>query len=599
MALFVASAFVGNAGAQTSPNSGVEVTEGDFYIYNLGASRYLAKGSSYGTHTTVDGAGTVVAISAVDGAYLIHFDGIAADAYLGNGGWVDCNSTRTDYSTYTFESVSLDGYTNVYKLKADNGGNYLYWSGGEGRYGNEALVGDITEIAELSTYWILIPKTTRENLANASSATPVDVTYYVTDPDMERDANADGQASSYWKGDFIKNFTAQEKCTANFLEKWAGQWVSNTSTTASSPYKLKDYKAYQSLPTLPNGKYKLTISATAVNQDDATLEITGVYVYADDRQVPVSAANDYSLDFIVDGQSAGEIGVKTVSTTANWVKMDNVRLAFYGTLLKHDAVAFNSGMELAANVWYSYNVAQDTEFNIVAGTDLNNIVYITSDGAILTEEAEANAKEAFTSTQTLAAGTYYFKSSTAQTLSITPNVLPTTVTLSATEINLNAASNTVELTATVGETGAPQDVVWTSTNADVATVVNGVVTGVTPGTTVVRATAYGYDDVYAEAIVTVTYPETSVPEPEYVNDGAKRSYYIYEDNLIKNGSFEYPNGFYGWLAAKNSALSSSKFEIVTDGGNKYLKAKAHGGSTDAGSIGTGWTIEAGKTSVYG
>jgi len=76
------------------------------------------------------------------------------------------------------------------------------------------------------------------------------------------------------------------------------------------------------------------------------------------------------------------------------------------------------------------------------------------------------------------------------------------------------------------------------------------------------------------------------------------TYVLTSDNLISNPRFE--EGFAGWTDATSSAaeLSSSYFSLIQSGGiddSQYLVGTTNQGSSSAGSIGTGWSIEAGKT----
>ena len=185
------------------------------------------------------------------------------------------------------------------------------------------------------------------------------------------------------------------------------------------------------------------------------------------------------------------------------------------------------------------------------------------------------------------------------------NYVPTpavnSVTLDKTSIELNASSNSATLTATVGPEGVSQTVVWTSSDENVATVKDGEVTGVAPGTATIRATAYGYDAIYAEATVTATYPEFETPTSDEVVSGPEKSVVNYGQNQIKNGAFSYGNGLYGWTDGQNPGkqLTADNFDIVTEDGNSYLRSKNHNGAGGAGSIGTAWPIENGKTYVFG
>ena len=94
-----------------------------------------------------------------------------------------------------------------------------------------------------------------------------------------------------------------------------------------------------------------------------------------------------------------------------------------------------------------------------------------------------------------------------------------------------------------------------------------------------------------------TYPETVVPS--YLNDGPTRTVYNLDDNLIKNGSFEYPNGYYGWKNGANGDMAAADFDIVANGENHYLRAKESQGADNAKSICTAWEIESGKKYTFG
>ena len=178
-------------------------------------------------------------------------------------------------------------------------------------------------------------------------------------------------------------------------------------------------------------------------------------------------------------------------------------------------------------------------------------------------------------------------------------VTPTGITLDKTEVTLTATDNSVTLTPTFDPENATTTVTWTTSDANIATVADGVVTGVAPGTATITVASTLNADVKATCTVTVSYPETEVASDDYVNEGAKRTVVSYGDNLIKNGAFEYPNSFYGWTTGSGVAMSADNFELITEENNHYIKAKGHTGAGDVNSIGTGWAIEAGKTYVFG
>jgi len=338
-AALVAGALGFEAQAQSTPTAGVEAAIGDYYIYNLGAGLYLNLGSSYTTHSTVDGAGCVITISGETDAYQLHFAGIDSNSYMGNGGWVDCSTTRDDYSTFAFEPVSVDGYSNVYKIKANNGGSYLYWAGGSGIWGNEAVFGtDNTD----AYYWLLIPQATRESTAGASVSNPIDVTYLIKNPDHEQFANVK------WSGDYSYQNNGSTGTQANFFERWTGTW--NTTAGSGEGGTLYDDDVYQTLASLPAGKYQLSMSAFATQQSDETLEITGVTMYAgEESSVTIGAHQNYTLGFTATGGDV-KIGVKIASTNANWVVADKTRLYYLGADLSILIEAYNKAVEAAQAV---------------------------------------------------------------------------------------------------------------------------------------------------------------------------------------------------------------------------------------------------------
>ena len=76
---------------------------------------------------------------------------------------------------------------------------------------------------------------------------------------------------------------------------------------------------------------------------------------------------------------------------------------------------------------------------------------------------------------------------------------------------------------------------------------------------------------------------------------------LLSDNLISNPGFE--KGLSGWTDATASAaqLSSDNFMVVATGGidnSKYLVGTKNASASAAGSIGTGWSVESGKTYCF-
>ena len=438
-------------------HTGTTVSTGDFYIFNLGSGKYLNQGSSYGTHTTVDGAGQSITISGTTDAYQLHFSKVAGDAYLGNGGWVDCSPTREDYSTWTFEPINQAGFNNVYKLKANKGGNYLYWNGGRDDYGDEAIVGDASGRGD-AAYWILIPKTTREGYNLASESHPVDMTWKMVNPDFQgnvteilagKDTNGNDikwYAPNEWT---CHNFYAQsnnaEATVSRFVENWMGYWnyssdvgtftqERGTYDALEDRYYLNDSEIYQTVGGLPAGKYSLSFSAKAEQQADNTIAITGVQFYAGSKKLAItsSQAQSYAIEFVTDGSSNVKIGCEVTGTNANWVYFDNVRLTYYGSIA--EPLPNDNTTELAVGQWYYYDAPTFGQYQLEG--PVANIVY-TQNGDNLADDPPTT-KTAQT-TLILESGRIYFQATAAGTTlkinSISDEGINTTFTIASLNVD--------------------------------------------------------------------------------------------------------------------------------------------------------------------
>lgn len=102
------------------------------------------------------------------------------------------------------------------------------------------------------------------------------------------------------------------------------------------------------------------------------------------------------------------------------------------------------------------------------------------------------------------------------TVKVSEGVESLEVTPSVAEIE---AGGTVTLTATVLPAGADAEVVWKSSNVDVATVdENGVVTGVAPGNVIIMAEAGGITDDCMVSVVSVPVESISLDESDITID---------------------------------------------------------------------------------
>ena len=414
---------------------GWTASSGDYYIYNVGAHRFLTQGTYWGTHAVVDGAGQVITISGSTNAYKLKFANVSGDAYMGNNGYTDCGTDGDAYCTWTFEAVTLGGYTNVYKMKANKGGQYLHWEGGGAtNWGNEANLAASGN--DPSYYWLLIRKTDREDFDAATNENPIDATWKLKNPDIEgtntREESNPGLANvpgwTQGAGDsFAVQFNGSAGTKAMFLEKWVD---------AANP--LADCEARQNVVNLPAGHYRLTVTASALRQGQDGLTIEGVVFYAGEKTVTISGgAQTYNLDFVTDGGNV-IVGMKVKDTNANWVYFDNVRLYYYGELAQ--PLPNNTTDELVVGQWYYYDVSAMGPYTMEGNFD--NIVFTQNGDNVLA------TNPTFKSVQTkliLNAGRTYFKATAAgATLKVTSmNEEGQKATFTATTLNVDGLPNKI------------------------------------------------------------------------------------------------------------------------------------------------------------
>ena len=179
------------------------------------------------------------------------------------------------------------------------------------------------------------------------------------------------------------------------------------------------------------GQYKLT--AQAFYRQDGSDEVNYPYLFVGDAKsyfpersgtennMPDAYASflagTYPVDPITFVVSSESDNVTIGYANAN-VKMWNIfgqtQLTYYGTALINDAIAFNNGGVMTAGQWYYFDATVAGTYEFSAGSDLTAISY-TTDGTQVTSSATGTT---LTASQALSATRYYFKSSSAQTLTV-------------------------------------------------------------------------------------------------------------------------------------------------------------------------------------
>lgn len=187
-----------------------------------------------------------------------------------------------------------------------------------------------------------------------SDDNPCDATPLIKNASFDA-GNISGWTCTFKSGENANNVGYQGASHANedgtikvekFIEAWANQ---NTPATSSfnpnlSFSALGDGKLSQTMNALPQGKYKFTCDAIAVQQATAHADenpVKGVELFAIGGELPQTKAiatkitprNDLPEHFEVLFISTGgdvEIGLRTNNATANWMCADNFTLTYYG-----------------------------------------------------------------------------------------------------------------------------------------------------------------------------------------------------------------------------------------------------------------------------
>ena len=141
---------------------------GTFYIYNVGAEKFLASGTSWGSRASIEPHGAMaVTLSGSGSDYTISTAPLYSGKYLGSDGYMD-NGTA---ATWTFEAVS--GQVNIFKMKT--GSDYLYWDGGSNLTTSMGSDPDNS-----NGYWKLVTADNlKSSLNGATLSNPVDATFLI------------------------------------------------------------------------------------------------------------------------------------------------------------------------------------------------------------------------------------------------------------------------------------------------------------------------------------------------------------------------------------------------------------------------------------
>ena len=392
------------------------IANGDYYILNVSKGKYLS--------TLKSGWGTQAGVAD---------HGIPFYAELANGVY------KLNSRTYNSDTQHFVGLNNEGDVYVDNAGAGLYITSlGGGKFSisfNEnanyltASAGDLTvskSAADASNelaQWKLYTKAELEAaLADATTASPLDATFYIADPDFSRNYWPAGRNTTSWSATAsnknLKGGNNDNMCAETYQN--GGGTIYQTLTVPNGRYGVKCQGFYRqdsgSTPSYlySNGELKQALSVFNANSEGTAASMNGA-------STSFSAGLYQSSELMVD-VTDGSLTVGIEGQAGNWTCFDNFELNYYGQNLAEVAteIAMETATALTASKWYYFDIAVDGEYDLTL-TTLADIVY-TVDGAILVEN-QSSVTTNFAGTQAIAltVGRYYVKSSSAQSLTVAPH----------------------------------------------------------------------------------------------------------------------------------------------------------------------------------
>ena len=459
---------IGGASASAQTWTGSEVGEGTYYLYNVGADKFLAYGADWGTRAVIDDVGIPVQLLNNNGTYRIRTNvtGTSGKVFLGADFYID-----QDPCDFTFTPVANMGEKHVYTLSymhSDGKTRYRNWVTGAKTFDQVQSVAAGGTWTLESLYWMLISKEERDQLF--ASGNPMDITYkYIENPN-----------TTWHTGCFTTNNSWQGTGLGGFNGRDAGISYRDRNTE----HYNKIYDTYIEATDVPDGKYRFSMAgyyrdgtgAEAIqnykagtstlnakiyanenttdiqsigigmrtskawdNADESSAEVEGTTYYVPNSQEVATFyfnENKYpmqSVDVIVSNGTL-RFGMKKETTIAyDWTVFDKFRLTYVDPAISAKAVALPDNGAMVAGQWYYFTIPVEADYTLTSD-NLSGIVYTTSGKTTLISEESTVTNVFDAANQTLPAGTYYVKSLSDNNLTMALNAFSYVVGEPATSI---------------------------------------------------------------------------------------------------------------------------------------------------------------------
>ena len=149
---------------------------------------------------------------------------------------------------------------------------------------------------------------------NEDGATEKDCTSYIINPSFEQ--GTDGWTCTSLQSQGNNDFPYKHGST--YMEKWVAK--GNAVGSAS---------AKQTVTNLPVGRYRLTVGAQNLDQNNKTAQKSGAYIMAGTAKTTVYTPGEYSVEF-ENVSGSVQIGFVASNAQGNWIAFDNFRLYYIG-----------------------------------------------------------------------------------------------------------------------------------------------------------------------------------------------------------------------------------------------------------------------------
>ena len=328
--MLVAAALTMGMGAQAQSWVPSEVGAGTYYLYNVGAGKFLTSGNWWGTHAAVDDDGMAIEFIAAEGGYKL------STAVAFSGKYV--NTAWMDQSTQAVWSFTKVGDTNNYTMKS--GDDYMVWT--------SDAVADLSKETPTTNagYWQLVTKDQLiANLDNATEQNPIDASFYMTNPKIRRN----------WPVTFSGEGFSDK---GSFNADMAGLYDGGCGSVGQYH---KTFDNYQELKGVKNGKYRVSVKGfyrqaegynpayLYANNVEQVLKVKGDIGGDNATQATKALVGDtYLVDAVTVTVSDGTLRVGVKGNNVDWATWREFTIQYLG--VDYQAILDAAKANLAAEI---------------------------------------------------------------------------------------------------------------------------------------------------------------------------------------------------------------------------------------------------------